>query len=186
MSCRVKPISRTVSTLDFTCELNRPLNRFYVSSCDNNIKFSLLLISDVIKIEVYVGYRSLAGNYRQLINLKKIDMCSILENTKNFAMMKKPIMWLNISYPGLVHKCPYTVSSSLSHELFYYLKLFQTFTTLNASLNVKLEELSIMDWGIFPNGQYKMRLRTFDDFDENISNLTTVHVLYHFNRFVEI
>lgn len=64
------------------------------------------------------------GNWRQIISLKKLDVCSIAANLNNYPFLDKPIAWFNATYPGLVHKCPFTVSDYF-FLIFYARKAFE-------------------------------------------------------------
>ena len=56
---------------------------------------------------------SVTGNYRELVDLQKIDACNVIENIDKFPMFNDQVAFLNESFPGLIHKCPYKVSEKL-------------------------------------------------------------------------
>jgi hypothetical protein len=47
------------------------------------------------------------GNYRQIINLPKLDACRILNAIEMFPQFKEGLEFLKTAYNGLIHKCPY-------------------------------------------------------------------------------
>jgi hypothetical protein len=54
------------------------------------------------------SYKNFADqNFRQLIELKNIDGCSIMENLNNFPVFKPMVEYFNSISPGWFHKCPY-------------------------------------------------------------------------------
>jgi hypothetical protein len=65
-----------------------------------------------------VSYKNIADqNYRQLIELKNIDGCMIMDNLNNFPIFKPIVEMVNDEVPGFFHKCPYDkVSKDLSFK----------------------------------------------------------------------
>jgi hypothetical protein len=53
---------------------------------------------------------NMAGGQRLMLNLKNVDACAVLDNTNLFPMFVNEIRGLNATFPGMIHKCPYTVS----------------------------------------------------------------------------
>jgi hypothetical protein len=53
---------------------------------------------------------SIAGGQRMMLNLKNVDACGVLANIDRFPMFTNEVQGLNLTFPGMVHKCPYTVS----------------------------------------------------------------------------
>jgi hypothetical protein len=45
-----------------------------------------------------------------MLNLKNVDACGVLANIDRFPMFRNEVQGLNALFPGMVHKCPYTVS----------------------------------------------------------------------------
>lgn len=58
----------------------------------------------------YKQFKS-GGNYRQIISLKNINACEVLENINKFPQFVGYVDWLNITFQGLFHPCPYTASA---------------------------------------------------------------------------
>lgn len=52
-------------------------------------------------------HRTLTGNFRQIIDVKKIDVCTILDKVGQVPMFTDFVKHYNKVYPGLVHRCPY-------------------------------------------------------------------------------
>lgn len=60
---------------------------------------------------------NIAGNQRNLIYLKKLDICPLLENVDTIPIpLKYEADFLKETFHGMVHKCPYTVSVSNSRQ----------------------------------------------------------------------
>jgi hypothetical protein len=56
---------------------------------------------------------NLAGGQRLLGNLKNLDACPLLNNLGLIPPMLKPdVDFVNETFPGMVHKCPYTASTT--------------------------------------------------------------------------
>jgi hypothetical protein len=54
---------------------------------------------------------NLAGGQRNLVNIKNIEVCPLLENVNSIPiLLRHEVDFLNETFPGMVHKCPYTVS----------------------------------------------------------------------------
>ena len=62
------------------------------------------------------------------------------------------------------------------------IKLFQSFTFVNASINLKSEASALPAWNIFPNGIYKTRVAVYDDLDDNIVDLSVYNELLYLRR----
>ena len=50
------------------------------------------------------------GEFNKIIDIGNIDACKVVQNLDDFPMIKHSVYWLNMSFPNLVHKCPYEVS----------------------------------------------------------------------------
>lgn len=48
-------------------------------------------------------------NFRQIINMKRLDICAIIMqlDTIKFEMFQGYVEWLNHTFSGNLHKCPY-------------------------------------------------------------------------------
>jgi hypothetical protein len=54
---------------------------------------------------------NLARGQRLLMNLKNLDACPLLNNVDLIpSLLKHNVVFLNETYPGIIHKCPYTAS----------------------------------------------------------------------------
>jgi hypothetical protein len=49
------------------------------------------------------------GNYETIINVPNIDACNVMENIEKFPIFSTGLSYLNMTFPGLFHKCPYKV-----------------------------------------------------------------------------
>lgn len=65
-----------------------------------------------IKIQANLGYAKSGYDYRQILKIDKQDFCSTMNDLSSYQTLKKSIEWVSSTFPGLIHKCPYTVSFS--------------------------------------------------------------------------
>lgn len=72
-----------------------------------SVKFSLCQ-----KFTVFTWKVNLVGNLRQIVGIKKLDSCPVLEHIDKFPMFKVQAQFLNDTFPGMIRKCPYVVSFS--------------------------------------------------------------------------
>jgi hypothetical protein len=63
-------------------------------------------------VDVSYHYKYYLGNFREIINLKKVDVCALMDNVKRFPLFVDAVKAYEAIYPGLLHKCPYTGVSS--------------------------------------------------------------------------
>lgn len=123
-------------------------------------------------MNVTLWHKNIGGNFRQLIDLKELEVCDIAGNVLNYPMLSGAIKWFNTSFPSLLHRCPYTVWFILKMIwllLMLIVKTLQSVSIINASLDLKEEQASNAQWhSIFPNGNFKLRLHVYDDLDDNI------------------
>jgi hypothetical protein len=67
-------------------------------------------IFDVSQLDAIQYHKTFGGqNFIKIIDVKKIDVCKVMDNMDNFPMFKGSIDWLNATFPNSVHKCPYLV-----------------------------------------------------------------------------
>lgn len=84
--CFVKPISRTVTSLNFGLEIFKPLNSFF--------------------LRLIANFRY--GNiYREIVDTKIVDFCGAMSGTEFNPFLKMSIEIISQSIPNLFHKCPY-------------------------------------------------------------------------------
>jgi hypothetical protein len=108
LTCNVKPISRYASLLNVKAIFNRTLNKYYVSE-HQNFRNRLMTIL-IAQVNVTQSHKNLADqNYREIINLKKVEVCGLLGNVEKFPMLSGPVKWWNSSFKESMHKCPYKV-----------------------------------------------------------------------------
>lgn len=74
-------------------------------------------------------------NYREIINFKKLDLCSIHGNVEKFPMFSGSVNWWNFTFPGLVHKCPYDVRF-LNLDVFFFINFLIFMLRKSTSLMV--------------------------------------------------
>ena len=150
--------------MNFGCDLMKPLT---------NTRFAAIN-----------WIKSLSGGYRQIMNLKDIDVCKVLSHLKDFPMFQGQVDWLNTTFPGFAHPCPYTVRNFYTFLFIsiHIIKSLQSFKVFNASLQPN-DDRSKYDVKL-PNGSYKVKFQGSDDSDDNIFQLTFYYeVRYHFNVF---
>ena len=78
----------------------------WVEAC---CKFIFQIITFDFQMDVTVYYKYFVGSFRQISKVLKIDVCAVVENIEKYPLFKDITMLYNATYPGLVHKCPYTV-----------------------------------------------------------------------------
>lgn len=107
MLCNIKLASRYESYVNFNCDLQKTLNSLNVLSSTKSSLFPSKTVQ--FQLDVIFDYKKLGGNYHRIINLRKVDVCKVMDNIDNFPMFKGVVNWLNLTFPKLVHKCPFTV-----------------------------------------------------------------------------
>jgi hypothetical protein len=114
------------------------------------------------KLDVQVAHKSnnLDRNWREFINIKKLELCDLLENLES-SPLKLAIQQVNATFPGLVKRCPLSAinvvngtSSNLADDNNYALTLF-------------------------PNGIFRVIFTFYDDIDEKIFQMTYYFELYN-------
>ena len=114
--CFLKPYSRYLLTANLGFKFLEPLNKpFY------------------IQLLIYYRYGTI---FRQVIDSKQNEWCSFMEGTDTFPLLKSIVVYINSTFPQLIHKCPYKGEL----DLFNY--------TLSAGLPIQSQ--------IFPQGYYKL------------------------------
>ena len=56
-------------------------------------------------------------NYRSIIHLKKVDVCSFMKNSNDNVFFSKPILNLKAAFPKTIFECPFKVQT-LKYFLF--------------------------------------------------------------------
>lgn len=51
---------------------------------------------------------STSQNFRQIIDVKNLNLCAIVDNVNNFPHFVNYLVFFNETLAGGVHKCPYT------------------------------------------------------------------------------
>lgn len=49
------------------------------------------------------------GKYQTIINVPEVDVCNAINNLDKHPMLINGFNWLNLTFPGLFHQCPYKV-----------------------------------------------------------------------------
>lgn len=122
--CYIKAVSRDVTTLNLFLKNLKPSYK-------------------PIYIQMIVFYRY--GNiYREVINTKMIEWCSIMEGMKSHLLLMQTIRQIQASAADSIHKCPYDTDMEVR--------------------NLTLDDTKRFD--IFPDGIYKLSWlclnKTFD------------------------
>jgi hypothetical protein len=105
-SCTLKPVSRFNNLLNAKWELKRPISNFLVTY-DSIFHFKLEF-RIFVQLNVTVWHKSkTASNFRQIININKIDYCNVKANLNSYPWMKDLLFWSEVTLPGLVRDCPY-------------------------------------------------------------------------------
>jgi hypothetical protein len=82
-----------------------------------------------LQFGVIARFKTIGGNFQQFINLKDIDACAVINNVEKFPLYKGSVQFLNSTFPGLLHKCPYTVRK-------LYLKEIENFVQNKSKTNL--------------------------------------------------
>lgn len=100
----------------------------------------------------------------------------MFDNLDKFFMLSGQIDWLNRTFPGAIHKCPYKVSYKY---VMYFLSLsfqekLQTFKIYNATVpqGHTIEEGRNNRWQLMPNGLFKNKVTMYKEFGEMIGQVT--------------
>lgn len=140
VKCRVKPVSRYDSVFSYESEFIRPTN-----SIMSSLKMS--------------HKNLLGGNFRQVMNIRDIDVCRLNQIMKRVQFMKELFNFGNATFGGAIHDCPYEGK----------------FKIVNASVgsvsNSGAQE-KFMAFQNFPNGIYRFQIHSYNKRDENIGIIT--------------
>lgn len=89
--------------------LKKSPNKFYVSL--QNKPVGLLDCIFFPQVDVSNWHRNIRGeNFRPFVILKKLEACKLMEYVSKYPSMVVPIDWMNLTFPGLIHKCPFKVN----------------------------------------------------------------------------
>lgn len=55
-------------------------------------------------------HKNVGGNFRRILYLPHVDACAVLSKIDSYPFLTEPIKWLNETFPGFIHKCPYAVN----------------------------------------------------------------------------
>jgi hypothetical protein len=159
-SCKLKPISRNETLMNFNCDLKRNLTETTVPLGNVSI------------------YHRLASGFqfRQIVKLEKMNVCDLSRNVGLNPWYKELLTVSSLIFPGLMpEKCPISGVRTLFKEFQNNSKfLQQTMQVINGSMLFKPKEKDQMHnsgFGTAPNGVYKVILGLFDKLDGNIIKL---------------
>jgi hypothetical protein len=83
-------------------------------SVSKNLFLSFASLSIRLQLNITVWHKEkIARNFRQIINLNKIDYCNAKKNINSFPWFKDLLFFAEETMPGLVQDCPYKGVSSL-------------------------------------------------------------------------
>jgi hypothetical protein len=118
-------------------------------------------------------HKTQVGNYRQIVSVKKIEVCKLMDNLDNFPLFTDAVKLFAAVYPGLIHKCPYEVSLVFKILQVTCLNLFsqQSIKIYNATMTLLKDKMNLWAFQPIPNGIYKNVVKIYDDEDEKISAL---------------
>jgi hypothetical protein len=122
-----------------------------------------------------------AGNRRLITNMPEMNACPILENIDRFPLLKGQLDFMSQTFPGLVHKCPYTVCRLLN-----LVEIVERDNILSQQ-SIKCDNASILaakrsNWQWFPNGKYRTLINISDGESKDfVFSLTYYHEnVFHF------
>lgn len=97
-------------------------------------------------MSVKISYKTTTSqNFRQLIDVKNLDVCAIIKNVNNFPAFFPYRLWFNETLSGQVHECPY-------NSLY-----IQNSTFVNSKFMREKHGVSIFD---VPDGQMRCNLNS--------------------------
>jgi hypothetical protein len=109
MFCNVKPISKYTSSMSFSCQFSRPVPKPFVTFQNHSFLY-LNWWNTPFQVDLTIQFKGFGKNeFVCILNQKKLDWCSIMENLDKFEFMKGLVSWASFTFPGLIHACPYTV-----------------------------------------------------------------------------
>lgn len=106
-TCFIKPVSRHKATLNVRAHLRRPIYKVYASSFP--ISFNQLnIIFNHLQGNYEVYYKKITTYYRKVINVKKVEVCSIMNGTSPNVNWVLELVRSTIP-KGIEHSCLYEV-----------------------------------------------------------------------------
>jgi hypothetical protein len=132
--------------------------------------FLLRKIICSLKFHFALWMININGNLRQIINLKNLDACLVVNNVDKFPMFKNDVVWLNTTFTGTL-KCPIKVMPCHLFLLFFNAILMQNFIVRNATIPLSPSD-PLIQWQIMPNSRYKATMKATDELDDNIATVT--------------
>lgn len=106
-----------------------------------------------------------------------------------FPVLYPAFDWLNVTFPGLVHQCPYTVSLKLANWTKSKIESFAVFKELkivNASIILGMDTKIMTRSALsLPNGNYKYKIKYHDEIDDHIGSANILLVIRERSRDVE-
>jgi hypothetical protein len=115
---------KTCDEILFVSELQRLFESCSEKSLRKKLRFifNLHLLSiffTQLNVSQFHKSNNLDQNWRQFINLNKLELCDLMENVES-SPLKLVLEYLNNSFPGFVKRCPITVSLNCD---FLFLKI---------------------------------------------------------------
>jgi hypothetical protein len=137
----------------------------------------------------YELFHKSVGNYRQITTFKKLDVCVVIRDLNSLPLLKPAFEWMNVTFPGMVHPCPYAVTLLLHFIISFSLeftRIVQDLKIANASLGGNSDKAMLTKDALpFPNGNYKMNIKYSDDIDDHIGSVKILFVVKARGRDVE-
>lgn len=108
------------------------------------------------------------GNFRDIITISKLDMCSLQNKNAMTGAFKKEVESINRQLGYLLKPCPW-----------------KTIEATNASFSyredITYEEIKKFP-RLMPNGEYRVHARLFNDRDDNIATIRFIVTLKVFTN----
>lgn len=137
LKCRVKPISRYVGALSLEGTISKPMSGFFVT--------------------FFMDFKHfLALKFRQVFKFRDLKVCDITEMATSNSVLSPLIKWFNLTFKGLIRKCP------------YYGKVNLTNITMDPGNEANQKFFTFQG---YPNGDYRTTIDIFGPQDENILHL---------------
>lgn len=104
-----------------------------------------------------------AKNYRQFIRLTNVDVCNPFKDLSKLSLLKE-IRDANNTFPGILHKCPYSVRFLKKKKKYIIMpsRSTQSFKFYNVSIGGAMEDEPVKV-NPLPSGIYRHHIAVTDD-----------------------
>jgi hypothetical protein len=132
-------------------------------------------------MNVTAWIKQFTSNYfRQFLKLEKIEYCNAYKTMKSISWMEEILTFANLTFPQLVHECPYrgVTDLNLISRLLPLPTHFQTVRIVNGSFTKNGQRHSYYNTSgprFIGNGIIKIRIAFHDEIDPKILVFDNYH-----------